>query len=431
MLGRLAVLSFLILSSGSIFASPTLHSMNDEELAATTGQALMSLSYIAPNDSVNLETSRSGGDRNVGFYKLGLDAELELNANIKKLQLGCGGVNGAGCDIDIDNLSLSGVSDTSTGRASSSAILTNPFIQFAIKNPNSVATRQVVGLQASADSIQGLLTFGTENSTAKNGINSLSGYMVVAQTGGSVGVNPLSITQNQTGTAITGRACSTGLLGGCGIIRTTFNTTDYNLNLTPSERGTLILPEQVITGKRINSAPLTATAVVGGINLSGSVKADTGIGIPLSGNLSGQVNNLKVNVTIDENLGYFHKANLNGTAAYLALQSQNIMWPGAKSVAQNGWWLELSNPIDIGDVTPSQNVDISMNTVKETLGQVSGYLNSNPVMCGAFALSCLFGSIDTGKVNLSNSAAVNMQLNNLQLKNQSFAPNCYGGIKFC
>ncbi len=55
---------------------------------------------------------------------------------LKKLQLGCGGVNGAGaCDIDIDYLSLSGgtVDSTSTERASSSAIITNPFLEFAVK----------------------------------------------------------------------------------------------------------------------------------------------------------------------------------------------------------------------------------------------------------------------------------------------------------
>ncbi len=35
---------------------------------------------------------------------------MELNANIKKLQLGCGGANGLGaCDIDIDHISLSGL----------------------------------------------------------------------------------------------------------------------------------------------------------------------------------------------------------------------------------------------------------------------------------------------------------------------------------
>lgn len=90
------------------FQSEGLTELNDAELSKVSGQALMSLSYIAPNDSVNKMQGQG-----IGFYKLGLEADLELNANIKKLQLGCGGVNGAGgCDIDIDNLSLSGIADT-------------------------------------------------------------------------------------------------------------------------------------------------------------------------------------------------------------------------------------------------------------------------------------------------------------------------------
>ena len=47
------------------------------------------------------------------FYRIGLDGELQLNLNVSKLQLGCGGINDhlsghAGCDIDIDYLSLMG-----------------------------------------------------------------------------------------------------------------------------------------------------------------------------------------------------------------------------------------------------------------------------------------------------------------------------------
>jgi hypothetical protein len=122
---------FLFLES-AFAKSSSLYSLSDHELSETTGQALMSLTYISPTDSANLDSIRTKvtnpSNGGVGFYKLGLEGVLELNANIKKLQLGCGGVNGAGaCDIDIDYLSLSGDSDTNTGRASSSAKLTNPF----------------------------------------------------------------------------------------------------------------------------------------------------------------------------------------------------------------------------------------------------------------------------------------------------------------
>ena len=38
----------------NVYAEPTtLKSMSDEQLSETTGQALMSLAYLAPNDSPN------------------------------------------------------------------------------------------------------------------------------------------------------------------------------------------------------------------------------------------------------------------------------------------------------------------------------------------------------------------------------------------
>ena len=76
--------------------------MNDGELSTVDGQSLVTLSYLAPTDAGNFESAN-----NIGFYKLGFEADVEANLNMKKLQLGCGGVNGAGaCDLDIDNFSL-------------------------------------------------------------------------------------------------------------------------------------------------------------------------------------------------------------------------------------------------------------------------------------------------------------------------------------
>lgn len=88
----IAFLGVISFCGNSVYAnSLTLQSMSDSEMSAITGQALMSLSFIAPTDAANLERQRAGGRQNIGFYRLGMEAELELNANIKKLQLGCGG----------------------------------------------------------------------------------------------------------------------------------------------------------------------------------------------------------------------------------------------------------------------------------------------------------------------------------------------------
>ena len=170
---------FLLLLNSTLVQANSLQIMDDAQLSNVTGQSLLTLSYISPNDSNNLEAKRLNGNQNIGFYKLGMEADIDLNANIRRLQLGCGGVNGIGCDIDIDYLSLSGVAETSTERASSSAKITNPFIEFAIRNPNTSSTREVVGLRLSAEKVLGLLTLGTQNSAQANGINSFSGYMKV------------------------------------------------------------------------------------------------------------------------------------------------------------------------------------------------------------------------------------------------------------
>ncbi|WP_394373991.1 hypothetical protein [Acinetobacter gerneri] len=188
---RIIVLSGLLATPIMSFAyDGKLQQLNDAELSEVNGQALLSLSYIDPKDSANLMQGKG-----IGFYKLGLEAELELNANIKKLQLGCGGVNGAnGCDIDISNLALSGAPSSydsngnpvyANSRASTSAQIKNPFIQFAIKNPNSASTRTVQGIQLSAEAINGMLTNGIDNtSNPQDGIRSLSGYMKIAPTSG-------------------------------------------------------------------------------------------------------------------------------------------------------------------------------------------------------------------------------------------------------
>mgnify|MGYP003413788521 CR=1 FL=1 len=92
----------LVLSMLAVASASALHTISDEDLSDIHGQSLLTLSYIAPTDAENKMQGQS-----TGFYKLGMEAEVKLNANIKSLQLGCGGVNGAnGCDIDIDNLSF-------------------------------------------------------------------------------------------------------------------------------------------------------------------------------------------------------------------------------------------------------------------------------------------------------------------------------------
>ena len=177
------VFSALVLSMSSIMTSGhALTVLSDTELSDVEGQALLNLA--------NSYDSSQG----LNFHKMSIQALMELNLNVKTLQLGCGGDKGAGCDIDISNIALSGLNpriDTdgnpvfdANGRPSSSASITNPFIEFAIKG-NSAATREVVGFRVGAEQMLGLLTLGTDNvQNPTDGIKSFSGYMKMAQTQG-------------------------------------------------------------------------------------------------------------------------------------------------------------------------------------------------------------------------------------------------------
>ncbi|WP_047473301.1 hypothetical protein [Acinetobacter sp. ZOR0008] len=442
---RVALLTLGSLCFSSAYAASTLVPMSDSELSATRGQALMSMSYIAPNDSANLEKLRDSSS-NVGFYKLGLEAELEINANIRKLQLGCGGVNGAGgCDIDFDNVSLSGVADTREGRVASDAKLTNPFFELAIKNPNSASTREVAGIRLSAEAVEGLLTIGTENSATPNGINSLSGYMVVAPQVGAATVEAARITQTGSpacgvypspsgcgvNQAITGKARGEIALGAG--FNLDFQTKSYDITLSPTQKAQLSLPQSIVSGHRMSSVNLLASAIVNGIDLSGTLAADVDIlgGITLNGNLRGTINNLPVTVPLLENLGYIHKIDLSGSPLSLSMQGQDIRWPGTVSTAMRGWWLELSNPIGIGRIDPTNSVVIKTDTIRDALTEVSKELTQNPLNCGFLAVNCIGGDFNVGTRDLSNARPAVLELQNLQLANQSFAPNCYGSLKFC
>ncbi|MDB9695450.1 hypothetical protein OPU39_15095, partial [Acinetobacter nosocomialis] len=112
------------------------------------------------------------------------------------------------------------------------------------------------------------------------------------------------------------------------------NALDFNLDLNPSisekksDEQVPSLDELTL----VEQALLEATSIA-------PPEFSLGLPIPISGNVTGTVNNLDVNVAIKQSLGYFHAAQLNGSAGYLSVQGVNILWPEAASTAQTGLWL--------------------------------------------------------------------------------------------
>ena len=85
-----SLISILITATLGLSQSYAMTALNDEELSEVEGQSLMNLEFQQGTNTTDAQ-GKTYNQSNIGFYKLALSAELELNANIKKLQLGCGG----------------------------------------------------------------------------------------------------------------------------------------------------------------------------------------------------------------------------------------------------------------------------------------------------------------------------------------------------
>ena len=368
--------------------------------------------------------------RNISFYKLGLEAEMEINANIKKLQLGCGGINGAtGCDIDIDHISLSGNSANGMDRAATSALITNPFVQFAIKNPNQASTREVLGFRLSAEKISGLLTMGTENTATPNGINSFSGYMKTKEAKGTAVTNPRTMTYASTGNKYIEGAVTGTILGQD--LELHYKSNDYTFNLT-STNAPFVIPATIVSGTRMSEVKLKGTGTVDRIDFSGPLKAILKpldlFELTLDKQITGYMTGLRTDITVDQDLGLIHALYLNNPAS-LSLQSQKILWPGAAVAANQGWWMAIEDEVNLGDISPNKGVDITNAVLAQTIAGINHDLTSKPRACGSL-LNCVFdGALDVKEIK--NPALLDFPLKNLELKGQNSQPNCFGGHKFC
>jgi hypothetical protein len=287
--------------------------LSDADMSNEVGQALLGMSFTAPSGTgVGATTS------DYGYYKLGLEAKMELNLNIRNLQLGCGGVNGPGkCDIDMENVSLSGsangkvvsgvVADNGTptwsvGRPNTSALLTNPFMEFAIKNPNVASLREVVGFRFSAEDILGYLSAGTANvANPTDGIKTFSGYIKVAQTPVNSFTDP-AIFGTKIDQMINGKITSLGLfprtiatnpnamtVGSANYITPPAGTYVYGgsniwgINV-PRQTVSFNFPETVVTGNRMSQLNLVVKDVpIPTIGISGT---DGGIRLRLDAPIS-------------------------------------------------------------------------------------------------------------------------------------------------
>ncbi|MEG2463131.1 MAG: hypothetical protein RSA88_11340, partial [Acinetobacter sp.] len=419
-----SLVSILITATLGLSQSYAMTALNDEELSEVEGQALMNLEYTAGSNGTD-SLGQSYTQSDLGFYKLGLSAEIELNANIKKLQLGCGGSNNtirAGCDIDIDNLSLSGLPEAGKERPETSAKLTNPFIEFAIKNPTSAATREVMGFRVSAEKIVGLLTAGTNDGT-QNGINTLSGYMKIAPATGSTKTQETPFTQSLTGKVN---------IAGCLNCPREFVTSNSTIKI-PSMPVNFTTKEAILNGSRLTSVNVNALADVPTIILtenSGNMKAvvpgTTWVTIiPLSNftisdmRVNMQISGLKTDIALNQSLGLIHSLPLNNPVS-LSLQKSKLFWPKEQAVADPGWWLAVNDPVQLGTLNASENYAVDINPIlPDVATYLSDWFDDHPLYVDfGSAVSALFTSklvSNVGPVELGTLPALPLPLNNIPL----------------
>ncbi len=368
---------FTVFSSSSL---AVMSPLDDQSLSNETGQALFYTDYVAPG-ATNSPIVNSG----IGFFTLGLNASIELNANISRLQLGCGGVNGPGaCDIDIQDMSLVGLTPVNGSYAGTNFLLSDPFLMLAIKNPTSLSTRELVGVNFGARSALGSLLTGQNNITAVNqpitatnnpGINTLSGSLGVYLEG-----------------AVMPNVC-VAIAGSC---------------LGPNLVATAAPHAQVVTLNRSTQVddlgPLTATSPIGPFTLTlnnihlvnaplrliHEIKVSTPDG-KATPNLS---------VSLQSQPVAYPFIGANGVQTFTYLDAVNQRKPLANQVlspvptANTGWWMNLPL-VTIKQVTSEDQIEIP---VLAGVGNIlfNGRINLPPV--------------DFGQKPLSN---------------------CYGGLKFC
>lgn len=133
-----------LLAGLAIAASPAMagqmRPLSDTELSRVSGQGVFTVS----NSSLN------GFD----FMRIGLDADVTLNANLYNLRLGeynYAARNATGADIDISALQF-GRSD---GTAANQLVhITNPYFEFVYQT-TSTGTRDIIGMRLGFDGISG------------------------------------------------------------------------------------------------------------------------------------------------------------------------------------------------------------------------------------------------------------------------------------
>lgn len=465
------------------FASLGLLSSSIASAKALTPQQILTLplpeqvriSYIAPQNQNNpMHRPRTTSKDDIGFYKVAVRGNIKLNANIRNLQLGCDDIKeGASCDINIKHLAISGLPNikdlngTKTfarNRGKTMATLYNPYVEIAVKQPSQVIPENVVALRVGADQTTGLMSAGLTNTSipSDDGIQRLSGFLRIASTTGDV----------TTQAAIFGRQSEEmlhGKLKALGFKRTfsTLPSHPDNLGITiPSVNQDFEVPEALINGHRLDRVTIGGvTTRIDMLDLTTDVNQIYAVfprilGLASKAKVSlkqgSAVTNINLLAQLNQSLSMVHNIPLSASPLYVALQDQPMLWPNAlvdakdrdmpleamshSDVAQRGWWLSLSQPINLGHLKVADPVDIRGIFPQMGILMSDELLKEKNRVTAPVkdAVKSLFGVtmttpnpiiIDLGQATVNTPARLAIQ--NVRLENQEVTPNCRKSPQVC
>lgn len=414
--------------------------MDDETLGDIGAQAgsLILMDRIGPNELTG--AMGAGSPTDFAYYRMGMDVKLDLNANISKLQLGCGGVNdfltGArGCDLDIDYVGFMGLNATNDrpGAPGSPFTLTRPFIEIAFKNDGNSAKREAVGFRIGGQNINGAIRMGRDYTNFGYGDYTNANTSIANMENGDV-CNPSATTGAGVVGCHSGLNSISGYLGG------------LELSAGFQARARVCIDPTTLTcwipGNYITQ---DIDGCLGRINFSPCTTSDTPFFIDAGGtrltslNVAAAKLNLSLTSLFGIDLEGYGRLNLNtrqihylltpnSSGFYLSFQRERVAWPNYdKAIPANNLPFDACNPA-YGQTTgrcnsayaPTANSGwwLSANNVK--------MLNLRPssriVLPGSLTIYELLGALGPDSSDLI--------IDNPKLDFIA-ADNCYGSARFC
>ncbi len=316
-----------VMTHAAIEKKSGLKPMSEDQLSRITGQALFVSDKISP-------TGATGSPTDFTFYRMGLDVELALNANIDKIQLGCGGFNDTivpgACDIDMDFVRLMGLNAQRNGPGdpvTSDFVLTRPFIEIAVRNDGDGSLREVAGIKIGSQTADGYFGVGRDYLNPDGSPSGLTNQEHGGQCSDNIGAGALAChsginrLSGAIGTELSGTVPINVTLSGDS--NTCFGRTSNNSLCADNDR--LFVD---VTGTRLNELRIPNLE----LRLEGG----------LAGLLAGQAY-----AQVIENLRFVHGFVLDESPEFgLSFQREQVAFPtfdktGYNPISNAGWWLNV------------------------------------------------------------------------------------------